>query len=49
MTLNESITEEAALEWSRLRQGYAGQVGELGYAAGHGARARDKMDAGGAE
>ncbi len=28
MTLNESIVEDATLEWSRLRQGYAGQVGE---------------------
>ena len=37
MSLNESIVEDAALEWFRRRQGYAGQVGELGYAVGHGA------------
>lgn len=37
MSLNESHVEEAALEWFRRRQGYAGQVGELGYAVGHGA------------
>ena len=37
MNLNESIVEDAALEWFRLRQGYGGQVGELGYAVGHGA------------
>jgi hypothetical protein len=30
MSLNESIIEDAALEWFRLRQGYGGQVGELG-------------------
>jgi len=36
MSLNESIVEEAALTWFRRRQGYAGQVGELGYAVGHG-------------
>jgi type I restriction enzyme R subunit len=36
MSLNESIVEDAALEWFRRRQGYAGQVGELGYAVGHG-------------
>lgn len=27
-TLNESIVEDAALEWFLLRQGYGGQVGE---------------------
>ena len=37
MSLNESIVEDAALEWFFLRQGYGGQVGELGYAVGHGA------------
>jgi type I restriction enzyme R subunit len=36
MSLNESIIEEAALEWFLLRQGYGGQVAELGYAVGHG-------------
>jgi type I restriction enzyme R subunit len=36
MSLNESIVEDAALEWFRRRQGYPGQVGELGYAVGHG-------------
>ena len=40
MNLNESYFEEAALEWFLLRhilrQGYGGQVGELGYAIGHG-------------
>lgn len=36
MSLNESIVEDAALEWFLLRQGYGGQVGELGYAVGHG-------------
>jgi type I restriction enzyme R subunit len=36
MTLTESIVEDAALEWFLLRQGYGGQVGELGYAVGHG-------------
>ena len=35
MSLNESIVEDAALEWFPLRQGYGGQVGELGYAVGH--------------
>ena len=33
---NESIVEDAALEWFLLRQGFGGQVGELGYAVGHG-------------
>lgn len=28
MSLNESIVEDAALEWFLLRQGYGGQVGE---------------------
>jgi type I restriction enzyme R subunit len=37
MSLNESIVEDAALEWFLLRQGYGGQVGELGYTLGHGA------------
>gem|GEM_PF-1468127 len=37
MSQTESIVEDAALEWFRRRQGYAGQVGELGYAVGHGA------------
>ena len=37
MSLNESIVEDAALEWFFLRQGYGGQVGELGYTLGHGA------------
>jgi type I restriction enzyme, R subunit len=47
MSLNESIVEDAALEWFRRRrllrqgyegqEGYAGQVGELGYTVGHGA------------
>ena len=36
MSLNESIVEDAALEWFRLRQGFGGQVGELGNAAGPG-------------
>ncbi|MEY3775403.1 MAG: hypothetical protein RLZZ129_2183 [Verrucomicrobiota bacterium] len=46
MSLTESIVEDAALTWFRLRQGYGGQVGEqpspglrltrLGYAVGHG-------------
>ena len=36
MTLNEPIVEDAALEWFRLRQGYGGQVWELGHAVGHG-------------
>jgi hypothetical protein len=46
-SLNESIVEEAALEWFLLRQGYGGQVGDqpsrrlrptrLGYVVGHGA------------
>ena len=36
MSLNESIVEDAALEWFLLRQGFGGQVGELGYAVGHG-------------
>ena len=34
MSLNESIVENAALEWLPLRQGYGGQIGELGYAVG---------------
>jgi hypothetical protein len=34
MSLNESIVEDAALEWFRRRQGYAGQAGELVYAVG---------------
>ena len=37
MSLNESIVEDAALEWFLLRQGYGGKVGELGYTLGHGA------------
>jgi hypothetical protein len=40
MSLNESIVENAALEWFLLRSAplnYGGQVGELGYAIGHGA------------
>ena len=47
MSLNESHVEEAALEWFRRRQGYAGQVGDppsprlrrtgLSYEVGHGA------------
>jgi hypothetical protein len=28
VSLNESIVENAALEWFLLRQGYSGQVGE---------------------
>ena len=36
MSLTESIVEDAALEWFPLRQGYGGQIGELGYAVGHG-------------
>ena len=36
MSLNESIVEDAALEWFPLRQGYGGQVGDLGYAVRHG-------------
>jgi predicted nucleic acid-binding protein len=36
MSLTESIVEDAALTWFLLRQGYGGQVGELGYAVGHG-------------
>ncbi len=46
MILNESIVEDAALEWFRLcpafakasasKQGYGGQVGKLCYAVGHG-------------
>lgn len=36
MSLTESIVEDAALTWFHLRQGYGGQVGELGYAVGHG-------------
>jgi type I restriction enzyme R subunit len=39
MSLNESIVEDAALEWFLLRSdplNYGGQVGELGYAALHG-------------
>ncbi len=36
MSLTESIVEDAALTWFRIRQGYGGQVGELGYAVGHG-------------
>ena len=34
MSLNESIVEDAALEW----------FGELGYAVGHGPRAWDGLD-----
>ena len=34
MSLNESIVEDAALEW----------FGELGYAVGHGAGGLDNMD-----
>ena len=48
MSLNDSIVEDAALEWSRLRQGYAGQVGEqtryartLTPALSHGEREED--------
>jgi type I restriction enzyme R subunit len=40
MSLNESIVEDAALEWFLLRSAplnYGGQVGELGYAVGPGA------------
>jgi type I restriction enzyme R subunit len=40
MSLNESIVEDAALEWFLLRSAplnYGGQVGELGYTLGHGA------------
>ena len=45
MFLNEFIiVEDAALEWFLLRQGYGGQVGELGDAVGHGPRALDGMD-----
>ncbi len=33
MSLNESIVEKATLEWLLLRQGFGGQVGDLGYAA----------------
>ena len=29
MRLNESIVEDATVEWFLLRQGYGGQVGEL--------------------
>ena len=29
MSLNESIVEDAALEWFLLRQGFGGHVGEL--------------------
>ena len=36
MSLNESIVEDAALEWFLLRQGSGGQVGALGTAVGHG-------------
>ena len=36
MSLNESIVEDAALEWFLLRRGFGGQVGEMGYAVGHG-------------
>jgi len=36
MSLNESIVGDAALTWFLLRQGYGGQVGELGYAVAHG-------------
>ena len=36
MALDESIVEDAALEWFLLRQGFGGQVGELGYAVGRG-------------
>lgn len=35
MSLNESIVEDAALEWFLLRQGSGGQVGALGTAVGH--------------
>lgn len=28
MSLNESIVQDAALEWFPLRQGYGGQIGE---------------------
>jgi len=47
MSLNESIVEDAALEWFLLPQSYGGQVGDqptpglrptrLGFAVGHGA------------
>ena len=40
LSLNESIVEDAAIEWFLLRQGYGGQVGELVPQArevGHGA------------
>jgi len=37
MALNESIVEDAAVEW----------FGELGCAVGHGAGGLDKMDVGG--
>ena len=36
MSLNESIVEDAALEWSCLRAGTHRQIGELGYAVEHG-------------
>lgn len=39
MSLNESIVEDAALEWFLLcpaRRDYGGQVGKPGYAVGHG-------------
>jgi type I restriction enzyme R subunit len=39
MSLNESIVEDAALVWFLLRSAplnYGGQVGEMGYAVGHG-------------
>ena len=36
MSLNESIVEDAALEWFLLRQGCGGQVGKLDYVVGHG-------------
>jgi type I restriction enzyme R subunit len=39
MILNESIVEDSALEWFFLHSAplnYSGQVGELGYAVGHG-------------
>jgi hypothetical protein len=30
MSLTESIIEEVTLEWFLFRQGYGGQVGEMG-------------------
>lgn len=35
VSLNNSIVEDAAHEWFRLRHCYGGQVGELGYATFH--------------